>query len=84
MLSGVGRRARSIHEFVVSIFTNAQSLSAVLVQAAPLLIVGLAAAVAFRVRFWNIGIEGQMIFGAIFCTLCRHHTISGRSRCGCR
>lgn len=55
-------------EFVVSIFTNSQSLSAVCVQAAPLLIVGLAAAVAFRVRFWNIGLEGQMIFGSIFCT----------------
>lgn len=56
-------------EFVVSIFTNSQALSAVCVQAAPLLIVGLAAAVAFRVRFWNIGLEGQMIFGSIFCTL---------------
>lgn len=56
-------------EFVVSIFSSPQSLSAVLVQMAPLLIVGLAAAIAFRVRFWNIGLEGQMIFGSIFCTL---------------
>ena len=55
-------------EFVVSIFTNGQALSAVCVQAAPLLLVGLAGAVAFRVRFWNIGLEGQMIFGSIFCT----------------
>jgi simple sugar transport system permease protein len=55
-------------EFVVSIFSSPQALSAVFVQAAPLLIVGLAAAIAFRVRFWNIGLEGQMIFGSIFCT----------------
>ncbi len=56
-------------EFVVSIFSNSKSISAVLVHAAPLLIAGLAAAVAFRVRFWNIGIEGQMIFGALAATL---------------
>ncbi len=55
-------------EFGPSIFANPRNLSAVLVQAAPLLIVGLSAAVAFRVRFWNIGIEGQMIFGSIAAT----------------
>ena len=68
MLSGVGAAALYT-EFIVSIFSSPQSLSAVMVQAAPLLIVWLAAAIAFRVRFWNIGLEGQMIFGSIFCTL---------------
>jgi simple sugar transport system permease protein len=67
MASGVGL-ADLGNEFVVSIFSSPQSLSAVLVQMAPLLIVGLSAAVAFRVRFWNIGIEGQMIFGSIAAT----------------
>lgn len=67
MVAGVGLQALYT-EFVVSIFTNPQALSAVAVQAAPLLIVGLAAAAAFRVRFWNIGLEGQMIFGSVFCT----------------
>jgi simple sugar transport system permease protein len=65
---GVGL-ADLYNEFVVSIFTSTQNLSAVLVQSAPLLVVGLGAAIAFRVRFWNIGIEGQMIFGSIACTL---------------
>lgn len=60
-------------EFVVSVVTNTTNLSAVLVQAAPLAIVGLAAAIAFRVRFWNIGIEGQMIFGAIAATAVAIH-----------
>jgi len=55
-------------EFVLAIFSNPASISAVLVQAGPLLVVGLSAVVAFRVRFWNIGIEGQMIFGSIFAT----------------
>lgn len=51
-----------------NIFSNATNISALLTQLAPLLIVGLSAAVAFRVRFWNIGIEGQMILGSIAAT----------------
>ena len=45
---------------------NADSLRAVLVQAAPLMLVGLAASLAFRIGFWNLGLEGQMLFGGIF------------------
>ena len=56
------------NEFIIYIFTSQKNLSAVLVQAVPLTIVGLSAAVAFRAKFWNIGIEGQMIFGAIAAT----------------
>lgn len=56
------------NEFIIYIFTSQKNLSAVLVQAVPLIIVGLSAAVAFRAKFWNIGIEGQMIFGAIAAT----------------
>jgi general nucleoside transport system permease protein len=67
MLSGVGARAL-YQEFVLSIASSPRNLSAVLVQAAPLLIAGLSAAVAFKARFWNIGIEGQMIVGSIFAT----------------
>jgi ABC-type uncharacterized transport system permease subunit len=50
---------------LVGVF-NANSLRAVLVQAAPLMLVGLAAALAFRIGFWNLGVEGQMLFGGIF------------------
>lgn len=67
VVSGVGLADFAI-EFGTSIFSSSQSLAAVLVRAAPLLIVGLSAAVALRVRFWNIGIEGQMIFGSIAAT----------------
>jgi simple sugar transport system permease protein len=35
-----------------------------LVKATPLIIVGLACAVAFRMRLWNIGAEGQFYLGA--------------------
>src|SRR5258707_3473007 len=47
---------------------NADSLRAVLVQTAPLVLVGLGAALAFRIGFWNLGLEGQMIFGGIAAT----------------
>src|SRR5262245_55376077 len=48
-----------LREFVVAIFTSPRNLSAVLVYATPLVIVGIAASLAFKARFWNIGIEGQ-------------------------
>jgi len=47
---------------------NANSLRSVLVRAAPLILVGLGAGLAFRIGFWNLGLEGQMIFGAIAAT----------------
>ena len=78
MLAGVGP-ADLYDEFVVSIFSSTMSISAVLIQAAPLLIVGLSAVVAFRVRFWNIGIEGQMIFGSIFATFVAIHDLGPES-----
>jgi simple sugar transport system permease protein len=34
-------------------------------RATPLLLTGLAAAIAFRARFWNIGGEGQLYLGAL-------------------
>ena len=47
---------------------NADNLRSILVQAAPLVLVGLAASLAFRIGFWNLGLEGQMIFGGIAAT----------------
>jgi simple sugar transport system permease protein len=38
------------------------------VKAAPLVLTGLAVAVAFRARFWNIGAEGQLLAGALCAT----------------
>jgi simple sugar transport system permease protein len=36
-----------------------------MVKAAPLIFTGLAVAVAFRAKFWNIGAEGQLLAGAM-------------------
>jgi general nucleoside transport system permease protein len=47
---------------------NADSLRSVLVRGAPLILVGLGAGLAFRIGFWNLGLEGQMVFGGIAAT----------------
>src|SRR5437899_9016568 len=45
---------------------TAENLRGVLVQAAPLILVGLGASLAFRIVFGNLGIEARLIFGCIF------------------
>jgi simple sugar transport system permease protein len=55
-------------EFIVENLNDPENLHSILFQAAPLIFVGVGAALAFRVRFWNLGIEGQMIFGGIAAT----------------
>lgn len=56
-------------EFIVLTFFDSAGLADVLLEWAPLILVGLSAAVAFRVQFWNIGIEGQVVWGAIGTTV---------------
>ncbi len=62
-------------EFVVETFTDSGNFHSILFQAAPLIFVGVGAAVVFRIRFWNLGIEGQMIWGGIGATFVVLHTI---------
>ncbi|MDQ6876440.1 MAG: ABC transporter permease [Candidatus Dormibacteraeota bacterium] len=46
-------------------FFGPGALTSTLVTATPLLLTGLAAAAAFRMRLWNIGGEGQLYLGAV-------------------
>jgi simple sugar transport system permease protein len=46
-------------------FFEPGSLSNTMITATPLLLTGLAAAAAFRMRLWNIGAEGQLYLGAV-------------------
>ncbi len=46
-------------------FGSRFDFSLVLVEAAPLLLIGLGLIVAFRARVWNIGAEGQLLTGAL-------------------
>ena len=48
----------------LSTFETTDDLQDTLVKASPLLFTGLAVAVAFRAKFWNIGAEGQLLAGA--------------------
>lgn len=57
-----------LNEFILQTFFDKQNFLAVLFQAAPMIMIGLAASIAFRARFWNLGLEGQMIWGAIAAT----------------
>jgi len=50
---------------LVSAFGSRLSATETLTRATPLMLTGLAAAVAFRARVWNIGGEGQFYLGAI-------------------
>lgn len=58
-----------VFEAYLRIFTGAfgsrLSATETLTRATPLMLTGLAAAVAFRARVWNIGGEGQFYIGAI-------------------
>ena len=46
-------------------FGSRFALTETLTRATPLILTGLAAAVAFRARLWNIGAEGQLMLGAL-------------------
>ncbi|HFC04081.1 MAG TPA: ABC transporter permease [Rhizobiales bacterium] len=50
-------------------FGSRFAISETLNRATPLIFTGLAAAVAFRAKFWNIGAEGQLYFGALAATI---------------
>ena len=49
-------------------FGSRFALSETLTRATPVILTGLAAAVAFRAKFWNIGAEGQLYCGALAVT----------------
>lgn len=69
ILAGSGIDVSGIYqEFILFTFLDRLGLSSVLIECAPLILVGLSAAMAFRVNFWNIGIEGQFLWGVVFAT----------------
>ncbi len=50
---------------VAASFLNPNALTGTLVNMTPILFTGLAAAIAFRMKVWNIGGEGQLYMGAV-------------------
>ena len=61
-----GRDPVDIYQRMVrAAFTNPGAFSNTLVAATPLLLTGLAAAITFRMKVWNIGADGQLMIGAV-------------------
>jgi len=56
---------RTYAAMAVGAFGSLNGLSEVLVKSIPLILTGLGVALAFRMRFWNIGAEGQLTMGAV-------------------
>jgi simple sugar transport system permease protein len=59
-----GDPIRAYAHIVDAAFGDIGVLSDTLVKATPLILTGLACALAFRMRLWNIGAEGQFLLGA--------------------
>ncbi len=59
-----GQPIRSYQHIAVAAFGSVGVFNDTLVRATPLILVGLACALAFRMRLWNIGAEGQFFLGA--------------------
>ena len=55
----------SYFELFKGVFGSKFAFSEMLTRATPLIFTGLAAALAFRARLWNIGAEGQLYLGAM-------------------
>lgn len=56
----------AFYSFIVEPFTSRLSFTEVLVKTAPLLLTGMAVAIAFTAGYYNIGAEGQLLAGAVF------------------
>jgi simple sugar transport system permease protein len=52
-------------DMVTGTFGSRFDFSLVLVETAPLLLLGLGLTIAFRAKVWNIGAEGQLLMGAL-------------------
>ncbi|HCI00734.1 MAG TPA: ABC transporter permease [Alphaproteobacteria bacterium] len=52
-------------QMIKGVFGSVFAISEMLTRATPLIFTGLAAALAFRAKLWNIGAEGQLYLGAM-------------------
>ena len=64
-------------EMLKGAFGSRLSITETLTRAVPLIFTGLAAAVAFRARVWNIGAEGQFYIGALVTAALGHSLFAG-------
>jgi general nucleoside transport system permease protein len=63
-------------EMLIGALGSRLAITETLTRAVPLIFTGLAAAVAFRARLWNIGAEGQFYLGALVAAWVGHGVIA--------
>lgn len=69
LLAGAGvPTAELFNDLLKDVFATGPGLAQTLTLAVPLVLAGLASAIAMRLKFWNIGVEGQLWLGAIGAT----------------
>ena len=56
----------ALYIFFVEPVSTRYGIAELGVKATPLILIGVALALGFRAGVWNIGAEGQLVFGAIF------------------
>ena len=59
-----GKPLLALRFFYQAVFGNWAVFSDTMVKATPLIMIGIACAIAFKMRLWNIGAEGQFYAGA--------------------
>ncbi|HMZ02852.1 MAG TPA: ABC transporter permease [Burkholderiaceae bacterium] len=66
LFSALGKDpVRALQVFFVEPIRNGYALAELSIKAVPLVLIALGLAVCFRSNLWNIGAEGQFIFGAL-------------------
>lgn len=70
---------RAVAIIFLSPFSDAYSLSELIVKATPLILIGVGLSLGFRAGVWNIGAEGQFVIGALTggATALAFHGVSG-------
>jgi simple sugar transport system permease protein len=56
---------RTYMAMFIGAFGSWSNFTETLVKATPLMFTGLGVTIAFKLRFWNIGAEGQLVFGGV-------------------
>ncbi len=58
----------AIGEIFIASFGSLFGIKETITKAIPLILIGSGLALAYRAKFWNIGAESQLLFGAVFAT----------------
>jgi len=69
LLAWIGTNPWTVYRrMAITAFGDAYGWSDTTIKAAPLILAGLGVSLAFRMRLWNIGAEGQLFIGAFMAT----------------